>query len=87
MLAKAGLGDRPRILQLIYEKFGLDCEVFYIQALQDSNYRVRVTGIKILAALHGENALKYIEPMKNDKNFWVRRAVAKYCNEFEDGVS
>lgn len=87
MLAKAGLSDRPRSLRLIYEKFGLDCEVFYIQALQDSNYKVRVAGIKILADLLGESALKYIEPMKNDKNFWVRRAVMKYCNKIKDGVS
>ncbi len=77
MLAKSRAEDRPQILKSIYERFGLDCEVIYIQALSDTNNQMRISAINILADLLQENSIKYVEKHKEDKSFWVRRAVKK----------
>lgn len=81
MLERSNVGDRPKLLKIIYERFGADCKVFYIQALSASDYKMRISGVEVLVDLLGKDALKYIEPLKDDKNFWVRRAVNKFCSK------
>lgn len=85
MLAHSNIENRPKILEVIHESFGEECEIFYMQALNDSNYKMRISAIKILADLYGKDAIKYIEPLQKDKNFWVRRAATKYYKMIEEG--
>jgi len=84
MLERSNVDDRPKILQSIYERFGAECKVFYFQALDSNDYKMRISGIKILSDLLNEDALKYINPLKNDESFWVRRTVNKCCKKISE---
>ena len=84
MLERSNVDDRPKILQSVYERFGAECKVFYFQALDSNDYKMRISGIKILVDLLDKDALKYLEPLKKDENFWVRRTANKYCKKISN---
>ncbi len=84
MLARSDVEDKPRILQVIYESFGKECEIFFIQALEDENYKVRISAMDILLELHKEDAIQFIEPLVEDQNFWVRRHAKKLITKISN---
>jgi hypothetical protein len=84
MLSRCNVSDRPKILEVINDKFGKECKIFYIQSLEDTDYHMRISGMNILAKLYGKDAIKFIEPLKNDSNFWVRRVANKLYKQLND---
>jgi 3-methyladenine DNA glycosylase AlkD len=83
MLAKSRVDDRPKVLETIYERFGLECEAVYIQSLNDSNPKLRICAMNIIEDIKKENSVEYIYPLLNDRNFWVRRAANKCAKKYK----